>query len=269
MSAMDLGLLGIQGNTGTQDRIYRYLASQRLHPAIIFSGPKSDAKLMIVKNGAKMLFCRAATRELPFCGSCSECSRIEREIHPDVWVWREPLEDTLKIETIRELCQRMALSPIEGNCRVCIIDDCHRMNTAASNAFLKTLEEPGTRHYFWLLTAQSGSLLPTLRSRCLEFFFQPEPLRPGERDPEFESLSIEFSRSKDPYLITRKLREKSEAIAFVKFLQKKVRNATIDRPEWEPLENWERLITLEGKLRSNASHGLLLEQFLREMSFNP
>lgn len=262
MSAIDIGALGIRGNTLLQERLFRYLSSQRLHPAIIFSGPKSESKLAIAKNGARMLFCREANREIPFCGACSECSRIDREIHPDVWVWREPLEEIIKIETVRDICQRMLLSPIEGSCRICIIDDCHRMNAASANAFLKTLEEPSANHHFWLLTSQLGSLLPTLRSRCLEFSCQPEPPRVAERDLEFETLYQDFRRSKDPFRVTHKLREKQDVIAFVHFLQRRLRQSAIPETQWGQLSEWDRLLTLEGQLRSNASYALLLENFL-------
>lgn len=263
MSGMDWGVLGVQGNTTAQDRLYRYLESDRVHPSLIFSGPKSDSKLVIVKNAAKTLFCRSPGENRAFCGSCSACDRIEREIFPDVWVWREPDEEIIKIEFVREICNRMALSPIEGSCRVCIIDDSHRMNAAAANAFLKTLEEPNPYHYFWLLTSQVGSLLPTLRSRCLEFAFQPELHKPVlDRSAEFEVLYQDFLRSGDPYRVTHKLREKAEVLAFVHFLQGRVRQGAVANSSWYQIHEFDRLMELEHRLRSNASYGLLLESHL-------
>src|SRR3989338_4035841 len=244
MIANELGALGIAGNSFIQDRLYRYMTSQRLHSALIFSGPRSETKLAIIKNCAKMLFCRKYGSGLPFCGSCSECSRIEREIYPDVWVWREPEEETIKIESIRDICHRMALSPIEGACRICIIDDCHRMNTASANAFLKTLEEPGSNRYFWLLTSQLGSLLPTLRSRCLEFFFQPELAGTAmTRADEFEALYTDYQRHKNPYHTSNKLRERADCVAFVHFLQQRLRHQAVKTSSLAQIYEWERLMT--------------------------
>ncbi|MBI1859607.1 MAG: hypothetical protein HYR96_01655 [Deltaproteobacteria bacterium] len=260
---MDKGTLGVLGNVTVQDRLFRYLGSQRIHPALIFSGPRSDSKLAIVKNAAKTLFCRLSGPNQAFCGTCSACDRIEREIFPDVWVWRELDEEIIKIESIREICTRMALSPVEGSCRVCIIDDCHRMNPAAANAFLKTLEEPNQSHYFWLLTSQLGSLLPTLRSRCLEFSFQPDIRRVvPDRAAEFDGLYQDFLRSGDPYRVTHKLREKSDVLAFVHYLQARVRQEAVNDSSWYQIHEFERLMELEHRLRSNASYGLLLESHL-------
>ena len=263
MSGMDTGVLGVLGNGNVQDRLYRYLGSQRIHPTLIFSGPRSDSKLAIVKNAAKMLFCRSTGPNRAFCASCSACDRIERDIFPDVWLWSEPDEEVIKIEFIREICTRMALTPVEGSCRVCIIDDCHRMNAAAANAFLKTLEEPGQSHYFWLLTSQVGSLLPTLRSRCLEFSFQPEMRRVvPDRSAEFDGLYQDFLRSGDPYRVTHKLKEKGDVLAFVHFLQGRVRQEAVADSSWYQIGEFDRLLELEHRLRSNASYGLLLESHL-------
>ncbi len=269
------GALGVIGNALVQDRLYRYLKHQRLHPALIFSGAKSGAKLAIAKNGAKMLFCLRSTSNLPFCGSCSVCDRIERDTHPDVWVWSEPepKDDVIKIEAVREICDRMVLSPVEGDCRICIVDDCHRMTVAAANAFLKTLEEPGRQHYFWLLTSQLGSLLPTLRSRCLEFPFQPEAGHSGtvgspgpghqpDRREEFTALFQEFLQLRNPYRVTQRLKEKTDVAAFVHFQQERIRLAVLTDPQWDVIYEFDSWLELEGRLRSNANFGLLLESTL-------
>lgn len=256
------GLLGVSGNLRVQTRLSRYLDQERRHPAIIFSGARSEAKLKIVKNGAKRLFCLSSSR--PFCGKCSPCDRIEREMHPDVWVWRESEEETIKVELVREICHRMALSPIEGKFRIFILEDCHRLTTAAANAFLKTLEEPGLRHYFWLLTSQPGTLPATLRSRCLEFSFQPELDAGVDRRSEFTALFKDFERHRDPYRVSRELKEKNDVLAFVRFQEERLRDLAVRDTSWDPILQFERWLELEGRLRSNANYGLLLETALAE-----
>lgn len=103
-------------------------------------------KIDSAKGIAKFLLCKS--RGQSYCGACSSCLRIEKEIHPDVLIIGESEEDSLKVDAIRELSHQMAIAPLESDSKICIIDECHRMNTASSNAFLKTLEEPGVGRYF-------------------------------------------------------------------------------------------------------------------------
>lgn len=78
--------------------------------------------------------------------------------------------DSIKIEHIRELRERASYSTA-GNA-VWIITDVERMTPEASNAFLKTLEEPRKGTFFFLTTTQVNNLLPTIVSRCLHLPFR-------------------------------------------------------------------------------------------------
>src|SRR6185436_11625904 len=79
------------------------------------------------------------------------------------------------IDDIREIRERVALTPVEGRYKVYILDEAHSLTTDASNALLKTLEEPPEHVVFVLCTTEPHRLLDTIKGRCQAFAFT----RPG------------------------------------------------------------------------------------------
>ena len=73
------------------------------------------------------------------------------------------------IDTIREIIQQSQFKPLEGDTRVWIIDECHKLTTDAQNASLKILEEPPKHVYFVLCTTEPQKLLDTIKGRCSQF----------------------------------------------------------------------------------------------------
>ena len=72
------------------------------------------------------------------------------------------------IDTVRGIRRQLAYAPMEGPCRVWLLDECHQFSNDAQNALLKALEEPPSHVYFILCTTIPQKLLPTIRSRCSE-----------------------------------------------------------------------------------------------------
>lgn len=79
--------------------------------------------------------------------------------------------DAPSLDEVRALNQTVAKSSFSGGVRVVILDNVQRMNVASKNAFLKTLEEPRSNTIFFLLSPTAESVLPTIRSRCMCFYF--------------------------------------------------------------------------------------------------
>jgi DNA polymerase III delta' subunit len=255
-------------------KLLAYVAGDKVHPALILGGPGSETKAKIARRMAKALLCPKKQSLPPFCGVCSTCRRVEAGTHPDV-LWLAPTEESLKIDSVRELCHQMELTPVEGGHKIAVIEDCHRMNTASANAFLKSLEEPGPNRHFWLLTPLLSSLLPTVVSRCLVFHFPP-PAEALSANAEMENLLTEVARSGDFHALAAQLKDKDKCLELVNYLQVQWRLTALhpfvgENPAqvfqsaslWESLILFEEAVQLEGRLRSNASSALLVESHLR------
>lgn len=266
--------LGVSGSETVQRRLVHYLLSGRVHSSLLFVGPDKQIKWDVAKKVAQFLFCREKTVTGLQCGNCSTCYRVDKDLYPDLLLFRDSEEDALKVEVIREITHHMEISPIEGRAKICIIDECHRMNTASANAFLKTLEEPKADRYFLLLSTQPGSLPPTLLSRCLQFIFKPEseaaPLSDEIRE-KFEKLYQDMLKTHNLSPLISEMSEKEDCYRFLHFLQWELRNALLHGKshlftELSPMElseKFEATLTLESRLRSNANYGLMLESLLR------
>jgi DNA polymerase-3 subunit delta' len=87
--------------------------------------------------------------------------------HPDLH-WLHPEEDkhTISVEQIRGVIDALALTAHGGGAKVVVIEPADAMTPAATNALLKTLEEPSADTYLFLLSHRPGGLAPTIRSRC-------------------------------------------------------------------------------------------------------
>jgi DNA polymerase-3 subunit delta' len=132
---------------------------------------------------AQRLLCELRREDGEPCGRCRGCHLFEAGTHPDYqFISFIPnkegtrLRTEIIIEQIRELSQRLSLTPQYGGAQVVIIDPADAINHAASNALLKTLEEPVPGRYLWLVTAHPARLSATIRSRCqkLEFRLPPQ-----------------------------------------------------------------------------------------------
>jgi DNA polymerase-3 subunit gamma/tau len=77
------------------------------------------------------------------------------------------------IDTIREIRKQSQFMPLEGNCRIWILDECHQLGSAAQPALLKALEDTPSHVYYILCTTDPQKLLPTIRGRCSQFQVQP------------------------------------------------------------------------------------------------
>lgn len=161
----------IEGHEKSIEILKRAIANNALAHAYLFSGQAGIGKKKTALALAAAVNCLNAWPE-GGCGECPSCRKVDKLGHPDVHVL-VPDGDEIKIDQIRQVQADFALKPFEGTKKVLIIDNAESMNAAASNAFLKTLEEPPGDALIVLITAMPRSLLSTIRSRCQEITFQP------------------------------------------------------------------------------------------------
>ena len=163
----------IEGHEKSIRILQRAIANNTLAHAYLFSGQAGIGKKKTAFALAAAVNCLDARPE-GGCGECPSCRKVDTLGHPDVRVL-VPDGDEIKIDQIRQVQSDLALKPFEGTKKVLIVDNAESMNAAASNAFLKTLEEPPGDALIILITAMPQSLLATIRSRCQEIIFHPLP----------------------------------------------------------------------------------------------
>jgi DNA polymerase-3 subunit gamma/tau len=139
----------------------------RVSHAYLMSGPRGTGKTSTARILAKALNCAAPVDGEP-CGVCASCVEIARGTSLDVHELDAASNNG--VDAMRELVSHAALGT-PGRWKVYIVDEVHMLSTAASNALLKTLEEPPAHVVFVLATTDPQKVLPTIRSRTqhLEF----------------------------------------------------------------------------------------------------
>lgn len=160
----------ILGHEQQKDILRRALAANRLAHAYLFEGPEGVGKRLMALALVRAVFCHDGTG----CGNCPGCRKVDHGNHPDLFLV-EPDGSSIKIEQIRELQKQLSFSPLEARRKVGIIDAADRLNPAAGNALLKTLEEPGGNTLLLLLSARPDAVLQTIRSRCQRLPFTRLP----------------------------------------------------------------------------------------------
>jgi DNA polymerase-3 subunit gamma/tau len=147
----------------------------RVAHAYLFSGPRGTGKTSTARILAKALNCTDLQDGEP-CGVCASCVEITKGTSLDVHELDAASNNG--VEAMRDLVSRAALGT-PGRQKVYIVDEVHMLSTAASNALLKTLEEPPAHVVFVLATTDPQKVLPTIRSRTQHFEFRllgPETL---------------------------------------------------------------------------------------------
>jgi len=159
--------MGYWDNISGQDSLISYFksaaAGKKISHAYILEGETGAPAREMASGFSRMLMCE--TRD--GCGTCSSCRAFDSGNHPDViWVKHEK-PDTIRIDEIREqLIDDIGIRPYRSEYKAYLVDEAEKMNAAAQNALLKTLEEPPSYGIIILITSNAETLLPTILSRC-------------------------------------------------------------------------------------------------------
>ena len=210
-------------------RIAGSLARGQVDQPYLFVGPEGCGKETTALEIARRVNCSQPATCTPekFCESCLKAVTFQ---HPDIrWIGPAPasLEDPKKSDKVRELLEYKIDNPFhqsefaassqvlignpehpgpltvrslirflrrqsfQGRWKVAVVADAHRLNDAAANAFLKTLEEPPPDSLIFLLSTSTAGLLPTIISRCQKQSFEPYP------EAELEQILAEVAPAAD------------------------------------------------------------------------
>ena len=158
----------IRGQDHAIGVLRRSLAANRVAHAYLFEGIDGCGKMLTAFSLVEALFCGSPEP----CGACPACRKMANRQHPDLHLL-EPEKGVIKIDRIREIQRELSLRPADAPKKACIVCQADRMNQAAANAFLKTLEEPPGNALLILLSDTPTALLPTILSRCQRLRFNP------------------------------------------------------------------------------------------------
>jgi len=159
-------LVGQQHVTGT---LKNAIKNDRVAHAYIFSGARGVGKTTAARILAKALNCVKGPTATP-CGECDSCKEIAAGTSLDVI--EIDAASNRGIDQIRELREMVRYAPAASRSKVVILDEAHMLTGEASNALLKTLEEPPDRVIFVMATTQPEDLVDTIRSRSQHFHFR-------------------------------------------------------------------------------------------------
>ena len=204
-----MGFSEFLGNERIVAALRGTLRSDRVPHALLFGGPRGLGKFTLARMFAQAANCQRLTED--FCGECPPCKRIGRiadpqplveaglrergetadastiermplivEANADVWlIVPDPVRlktavarPMIRVGQLRAV-QRAAYFQPEGKRRVFILDGAHTMRWRDADLFLKILEEPPLTATLVLLASTPDAVLPTIRSRCLQFSFAP------------------------------------------------------------------------------------------------
>ncbi|HYT06238.1 MAG TPA: DNA polymerase III subunit gamma/tau [Rugosimonospora sp.] len=137
--------------------------------AYIFSGARGVGKTTTARILAKALNCVHGPTPSP-CNECDSCREIASGSSLDVL--EIDAASNRGIDQVRELRDMVRYAPVGGRYKVIILDEAHMLTDEASNALLKTLEEPPEKVVFIMATTQPEDLVETIRSRSQHFHFR-------------------------------------------------------------------------------------------------
>lgn len=176
----------IIGNTEVKDYLLNSINQNNILHSYLFLGTEGIGKLATAKAFAKKILCEEKSETN--C-NCKSCLCFDGRNHPDFFIINEEGE-TIKIEQIRTLTEKVIEKPIVSSKKVYIINDFEKMTKEAQNCLLKTLEEPPNFAVIILISSNENLILNTIKSRCMSIKFKNIP---DEILKEYAIINLEYS----------------------------------------------------------------------------
>lgn len=180
-------------NAAVRETLSSVLKQSTTH-AFLFTGPKGLGKTSTARIIAKVVNCTDKKKgEVEPCNSCEQCVSITNGSNMDVL--EIDAASNRGIDEIRDLKEKIRLSPVSAKMKVYIIDEVHMLTTEAFNALLKTLEEPPSHAMFILCTTEPHKVPQTIMSRCSHIAFSlattEELVRSFKRIMKEENITVD------------------------------------------------------------------------------
>ncbi len=162
----------LAGQEHVTNTLRQAIMQGRVSHSYLFCGPRGTGKTTTARVLAKAVNCANPQQGDP-CNECNPCISINEGRNLDII--ELDAASNRGIDEIRDIRDRVHFLPAESKRKVYIIDEAHMLTAQASNAFLKTLEEPPPHVIFILCTTEAHNILPTIISRCQRYDFRRLP----------------------------------------------------------------------------------------------
>ena len=159
--------MNIKGNAKVRNELEKTIQSGNISHSYLFLGIDGIGKKEIAKEFSKKLLCNNKEENC----QCKSCICFETQNHPDFKIINEE-DETIKINTIRELVSTVYEKPIMSKNKIYIINSADKMTKEAQNSLLKTLEEPPEYVTIILICSNEDNMLSTIKSRCTRIHFE-------------------------------------------------------------------------------------------------
>ena len=154
----------------------RMIQGGKIPHALLLAGPRGTGKTSTARILAKVLNCEENEDKIKEpCNRCGQCVSITSGSNIDVI--EIDAASHRGIEDARTIIESARLSPAKARNKIYIIDEAHMLTPEASNALLKTLEEPPPGTFFFLATTEPNKLMSTIRSRTTIVNFKKATVR--------------------------------------------------------------------------------------------
>ena len=163
------------GNNNIEKFMVNSINTNKLHHAYLLSGIKGLGKATFSYRCAKYILSDSLENNMNISNSEKVSKLIESDSHPDFMVLKKDIENNkslIEIDQVRDCINFFNHTPILGGYKICIIDSLDEMNINSSNALLKILEEPPRNSLFFIVSHNRDSILPTIKSRCINLQFK-------------------------------------------------------------------------------------------------
>lgn len=162
----------ICGQQDIKKHLQNAIFLRKVSHAYIISGEKDSGKMMLAEAFAATLLCEESGQDA--CGECHSCKQAQSQNHPDIRYVMHEKPATISVEDIRQQINNdIVIKPYAGSHKIYIVDEAEKMNKAAQNALLKTIEEPPEYAVILLLTTNASGFLQTILSRCVTLELKP------------------------------------------------------------------------------------------------
>lgn len=179
-------------NAQIEESLKNTIKAKKIVNGYIFSGSGNTKNYEYAKLFAKMILC--LNGEDGYCGKCKSCLMFDDDNHSDYFEINKDSTESIKIDEIRNMQEKIIERPITSSKKVYIINNAENMTVEAQNCLLKTLEEPPEFITIILVANNENTILPTIKSRCTKVAFTEENAKElSEEDKQrYETLEKIF-----------------------------------------------------------------------------